>query len=79
MAGMSQAFTAMVQEKLGFIPAGLSTAISALTADQRDRYVLAYIYASEEQRQQPAEAWMIREDDQEPFAAFLSRMQAVDL
>ncbi|OII04306.1 hypothetical protein [Curtobacterium sp. MCBA15_008] len=79
MAGMSQAFQATVQDRLGYIPDGLSTAIGPLLAAQRDSYVLAYLTAPEEQRARPAETWLIPEEDRDLFETFRLHMQDLGL
>lgn len=74
MAVLTIALTATLNERLGEIPAGLTTAISSLTAAQRDSFVMAWINASPEQRTRPATAWVLTEDDCAAFTTFQTNM-----
>lgn len=74
MATLTIALTAMLNERLSEVPAGLTAAVSSLTAAQRDAFVMAWINASEEQRQRPATEWVLTEDDRAAFTKFQTAM-----
>lgn len=74
MAILTQALEALLLDRLGEIPPTLVTAISSLTAEQRDGFVRAWINSTDEQHHQPAEAWALREDDRPDFQRFADHM-----
>ena len=74
MAILTKALEALLLDRLGEVPPTLTTAVSSLTAAQRDGFVRAWLNAPAEQHQQPAEAWALREDDRAAFTTFQSRM-----
>lgn len=74
MAGLTIALTDALIDRLGEVPAALPTAISSLTARQRDSFVWAWLNATDEQRQRPADQWVLPEDDRLAFTVFQTRM-----
>jgi hypothetical protein len=74
MAILTQAWTADLIDRLGEVPANVTTAISALTAAQRDDFLRAWINSTDEQHQRAADQWVLREDDREDFQRFADHM-----
>ncbi|WIB12906.1 hypothetical protein [Curtobacterium sp. MCPF17_052] len=70
MAIVTQALQAALTDRFGEVPTNLATAISSLSAAQRDQFTWAWMYASDTQRQRPADEWVLREEDREDFEAF---------
>lgn len=76
MAIITQALEAALTDRFGEVPTNLATAVSGLSAAQRDQFTWAWVYASDEQRQRSAGGWVLREEDREDFEAF--RVQMLD-
>ncbi|TDW50988.1 hypothetical protein EDF52_10276 [Curtobacterium sp. PhB42] len=70
MAILSKAYEVLVEERLGYIPEALSAIVSPLSAAQRDRFTLAWVNASDEQREQPADQWVLLVEDRDAFEKF---------
>ena len=77
MAIVSKAFEALVTSTLGFLPLGIGSAISTLSADERDRFTVAWLNASDAQREAPATAWIIPEEDRPDFEKFRLSMNGL--
>jgi hypothetical protein len=74
MAIVTQALQAALTDRFGEVPTNLATAISSLTAAQRDAFTWAWMNASDEQRQRPADQWVLREEDRDAFTRFQNHM-----
>jgi hypothetical protein len=70
MAILTLALQADLLDRFGYIPTGLATAVSPLLAAQRDSFVLAWVRATREQHEQPANQWVLPEDQREAFERF---------
>lgn len=70
MAIVTLALQASLTAQLGAVPPMLATAISSLTAQQRDDFVTAWVNAPIARRAEPPAQWMLREEDRAAFAKF---------
>ena len=70
MAIISKAYEALIEERLGYVPEAMSAIISPLSAAERDRFTLAWINASTEQRQELADQWVLLVEDRDAFEQF---------
>jgi len=70
VAIVSKAYEALIEERLGYVPEAMSAIISPLSAAERDRFTLAWINASTEQRQEPADQWVLLVEDRDAFEQF---------
>jgi hypothetical protein len=70
MAILTQRLQALIEDRLGFVPENLTRAISPLLAAERDTFVLAWLSATDDQHQAPAEQWVLTEEQRDTFERF---------
>lgn len=70
MAILTQHLQSLVEDRLGFVPENLSRAIAPLLAAERDTFVLAWLSATDEQHQAPADQWVLTEGQRDTFERF---------